>query len=472
MKYLDHEFKYLMDKKYYDLIKDCIGKQKILNDYQFDLITRDRGLADYYFKFRVGNSKRYSDAEVNYLIDNREYELLKPVFSGGWLLNDYLLNKISKDASLLKMYFDRRAKEANGSREIGMEGYTEDEFNFLLDKKYYRLIKAYISAGWGALSDYRFKKITENPYLIKYYFRVRNRQIKDGGDLEKIEREFLINNPGYFKLFDKDGLLWQLNDINVKDNEHLVNVIIDLYGDDLDKDEFYKLITYWDNSDYVRRVYREHPDWFDNMGIRSMLVAKGILDRSEVDTVFRFKISLREIAQYFKNVYNSGIIEDILMNGSEYICRTGGGDQNEIYNKFVDSDNRNRIDGMNRGKFYTWLRMMYNVNFSDFIKGVIGESVYEDCHRIAYNELKKALSYYGDVVELNQNGAVIVIDLSKFKLSYDLLYRCGNDDLECHFKTSIFGGAIKKPELNISVVDKDKFNRILASKLDEMEASS
>jgi hypothetical protein len=60
-----------------------------------------------------------------------------------------------------------------------------------------------------------------------------------------------------------------------------------------------------------------------------------------------------------------------------------------------------------------------------------------------------------------------MVDISKFDLSNAAQF-CGDDDLECFFNVSFGRGTIEKPYLDIDIIDRDVFNKVLADKLAEL----
>jgi hypothetical protein len=327
---------------------------------------------------------------------------------------------------------------------------------------YYDLLKQYVSNGskmrWG-----QFEKIMGKRDLVKSYFRGRS------GGLEYepfsgYEIDFLIANPEYFKIIGKKGLYYTMRNLYDDRDEKekgsiIANEYVKLYRYDMDEDDVTWLWRIPGLDDFYRGLYHSKPELFKSDYVKANLVRLGIMDRSDANLVFELIIDQSEIIEFF-NTRDHASVSDIL-GGGEWICDDGGIKVYEAY-EHASSDNKYFIDR------YTGVGDDLLINI---IRDSIRESVYDNCLELGYRAIKDGLSYYGEVKSFGPNGAKVLVDISKFKLNPSSRY-CQDGNLKCIFYQSFYNGYIKKPRLELNVVDWDKFNRILASKLDEMEASS
>ena len=343
---------------------------------------------------------------------------------------------------------------------------------------YYDLLKQYVSNGskmrWG-----QFEKIMGKRDLVKSYFRGRSGGL-EYAPFSGYEIEFLIANPEYFKIIGKEGLYFTMRNLyEDRDEEEKAGIIaneyIKLYRDVMDNDDVAWLWRIPGLDDFYRGLYYSKPELFKSDYVKANLVRLGIMDRSEANLVFELIIDQSKIIEFF-NTRDHGSITDILMYGGEKLCKNGFVDWRSAnmdgYDK-ANSDNKStihRIIGVGDYIYYT--RMIGGGNeIIDIILDSIRESVYGNCLELGYKAIKDGLSHYGEVKSFGPNGAKVLVDISKFKLNPSSRY-CQAGDLKCIFYQSFYNGYIKKPRMGLNVVDWDKFNRILASKLDEMEASS
>jgi hypothetical protein len=345
---------------------------------------------------------------------------------------------------------------------------------------YYTLLKQYIATGLS-LTGYQLSKISRDRSLLNSYFRARGRYLEQTRNLLKpYEIGFLIENPDYFAKFSKSDLMrvfYNAEKIYIKG---LAKNIIRIYGSELTIYERDKIIERSNDGDIIGLLYKINPEYYETDYWKVRLIHFGILDRSVLDTVVKVSFSFKELPGLL-NIDRS-VISDILKNNAKKYCSGVSGisyypqmtleydvyedNKKKIIEVFLKRYPDMELSDVDRNVL---MSIFYDIKFKDVLEAMRNsfvKSIPENCAEMLYNTLRDSLSYYGEVKSLNSDGAVLVVDISKFDIA-GIKFKCGHYNLECFFKESI-GITIQEPIIHLPEIDEDKFNKSLSIKLDEL----
>jgi hypothetical protein len=351
--------------------------------------------------------------------------------------------------------------------------------------KYYDLIQQYVKTG-SAIPVNQFNIIKGNKNLLKDYFRTRNNLVKKRKtSLVSYELGFINENLNYMSMFNKETLIWhfRLNILSGEAYNIFAKNIINLYGSEFNDNDIRDIIERSYNADVIGMLYKIMPEYFSSVYWKLKLIRLGVLDSSILDTVIEVKIPLNKMVNF---VYaDNYVISDILTYNAKNYC-TGFMNRQSNWRVFanmldyyVNSDNILKIRKLFSKRYYKMgvddvarnalASVFYDEKMKDVKDAILyshGNSTPENCPKMAYKALYDALSTYGEVKSLNENGAVVIVDVSKLDI-VDAGSYCNSSDLECFFKSSI-GNTIASPGIGSAKIDENKFNELLSDKLDEL----
>jgi hypothetical protein len=254
------------------------------------------------------------------------------------------------------------------------------------------------------------------------------------------------------------------------------------------------------SKEKIVELYELRPELFLTRREKNVLFKLGIIKRNKEDGKFTYTVSSDEIKDMFRNgdEWRRGFFEQILMgdtyefwNNSEYA------DWKSALTYATNQANLSRIKEMIQ-------KSIPDANFDDLYDNIIealedlednndsaddiirmirwsvNQAESDDYGGYLYGKLKDALSEYGRILELNDTGVVIEIDLydliSQYNISDEILdetYEACGDDIKCVFEELLGHNDIEKPSYEPSEyyspdMDNGYYNEILNERLDEI----
>jgi len=324
-------------------------------------------------------------------------------------------------------------------------------------------------------------------------------------EVKRFNEKYTINKSHLTAAIgNRDGIVYQMKGPkNSKPQEKFFPYIIDL----LLKDENIKGFGFEYNSnddfslgdlpeDKIKEIYSQKPILFDNRKGKRILQKIGVLpNRSTEDMVFELQIDPAYISRYVDGDWTvrkykdssgrqreTGMFETLLSGDYWDLFEGNGGDwESAMY--YIDEENTkiiwdlirsitnpDEIEGMSLNDVINEFDKNYEIRNS---LGNAISSAESDSYYIYYKKaLQNALEEYGEVTKLNDEGAIIIIDLQKVIENHGIneddldsyFERCG-DRYECVFD-EVMGDYYDKPDFSIDErwtpdVNEDYFNEIL-----------
>lgn len=269
-------------------------------------------------------------------------------------------------------------------------------------------------------------------------------------------------------------------------NNYLINSI----GSEYDSKNDFKLIDLPDDN-FVE-LYKERPELFKERAVKKKLAELGLIERKILGKHI-LKIGPDDVRNYLKGGWkvgkNSDVFEVILSGNMWELWQSElfDGDWESALKYYVNDENKNKIIEMVKSK----AGQEYDENmdlesliddWSDEIKNAIRQAVSdseENAHyEYLYKQLRKALSEYGNVIKMNDEGVQIEIDLDNLlsDLDDDVLdeyeENCG-DNVLCLFQEAVHYETIDIPTFYVDEryspsIDEKVFNETLSYHLDEI----
>ena len=345
-----------------------------------------------------------------------------------------------------------------------------------------------------------------NPYNTIYSLR----------ETKRINEQYTINKSHLTAAVGSgDGIIYQMKGPkNSKPKEEFYPYIIDLiinkenikgFGSEYDSASDFK-ITDLPETD-IKKIYDSRPELFNTRQLKRQLVKMGILDSSqyqEVDMIFDLEIEPAYVGRYVdgdwtvrqwkdKNGYTRKIsfIETIL-SGDIWELLDGYHDDwkgaLEYYTNEENSQTIRELIQQKAGNNYDpeeSLESLIDEYDNDYeIRNSLG-SAYSDSANSSYydyvmKELRNTLEEYGDVIQLNDEGLKIRIDLNKVINDMELdeeevdelMERC-DESASCVFDEMLNESLIDKPRFRIDDrwqpnIDDEDFNSYLNDRLSEI----
>lgn len=242
------------------------------------------------------------------------------------------------------------------------------------------------------------------------------------------------------------------------------------------------------SNDQLIKLYNKYPEAFNSYKSQKILFDRGIIKEITAKSKILLSIKVDEIINYVAVSVNlrKDIIEVILENPED------------LYTPYYDSWKYNveYIDAKNKKTILEYISEKHpDIDMSsndlkeiiednkDELDNIIrsinlagSDSESNDHANYCYNQLKKALSHWGNVEELDDNGAKIEVDLDQILENVDEYYlndalqRCEGDQ-ECAFHELISQGDLDLPRFYLDnrytpSITKEDFNAYLVDALD------
>ena len=284
--------------------------------------------------------------------------------------------------------------------------------------------------------------------------------------------------------------------------------LIQGFGSEYASQQDFKISDLPDNL--IKDLYNNRPELFKSRSSQKKLISMGLIEPINVNNKIKVNIYVDRIGEYVDGDYRVGTKKRKLANGSIQTENIGffesilSGDAWRIYQVdevYVDWESALKYDvnSKNEDKIMEILSEMAeqkgieidpDKSLIDLIKLIdtdyliidtltnsVAISEEDSFLEYAYNGLKSALETLGYVEQLDDQGAILIVDMDKYldeldDESYDeIMDRC-DDDLDCVFNEMI-NNYIDKPEIEIDDrwtpdIDENNFNFILDDKLSDI----
>jgi len=323
-------------------------------------------------------------------------------------------------------------------------------------------------------------------------------------EVKRFNEKYTINKSHLTAAIgNRDGIVYQMKGPkNSKPQEKFFPYIIDLllksenikgFGSEYNSNDDFSLGDL--PEDKIKEIYSQKPILFDNRKGKRILQKIGVLpNRSTEKMVFDLQIDPSYISRYVDGDWTvrkykdangrqreTGMFETLL-SGDYWDLFEGHGDwESAIY--YIDEENTkiiwDLIGGITNPDEIEGMSLNDVINEFDNnheIRSALGNalsSAESDSYYIYYKKaLQSALEDYGEVTKLNDEGAIIIIDLQKVIENHgvneddldDYFERC-EDRYECVFD-ELMGDYYDKPDFSIDErwtpdVNEDYFNEIL-----------
>lgn len=334
-------------------------------------------------------------------------------------------------------------------------------------------------------------------------------------ETKRINEQYTINKSHLTAAVgNSDGIIYQMKGAkNSKPKEEFHPYIVDLiindetiqgFGSEYQSENDFKITDL--SQDDIRKVYESRPELFDTRKLKRKLIELGILDPSEyeeIDMIFNLKISADDVGDYvngdwtvrsYKNENGNRIkvsFIETLLSGDIFDLIDGYHDDwNGALEFYINDENSNTIREIIKqraGDDYDpeeSLENLINEYDDDYeIRSSLGSAFSDSANSSYYNyamkELRSALEEYGDVTQLNDEGAEIRIDLRTVidnmglgGEEVDEIFEGCDDSAECAF-IEMMGEYYDKPKFRLDDrwspdIDDDDFNSTLSDRLSEI----
>ena len=323
-------------------------------------------------------------------------------------------------------------------------------------------------------------------------------------EVKRFNEKYTINKSHLTAAIgNRDGIVYQMKGPkNSKPQEKYYPYIIDLllknedikgFGSEYNSSDDFSLGDL--PEDKIKEIYSQKPILFNNRKGKRILQKIGVLpNRSTESMVFDLQIEPAYISRYVDgdwtvrkwkdsrgNQQSAGMFETLLSGDYWDLFDNGGDWENGLY--YVDDENTKiiwdllksitnpeEIEGMSLNNVIREFDGGYEIRHAigNAISAAENDSYYEYYRKT----LKNALEDYGEVTQLNDEGAIIRINLQSVIDNHgvneddldDYFERC-DDKYECVFD-ELMGNYYDKPDFRIDDrwtpdVNEDYFNEIL-----------
>jgi hypothetical protein len=323
-------------------------------------------------------------------------------------------------------------------------------------------------------------------------------------NFKKIENDHTLNRSYLTASIDGDGDLLQLKGVkNSKPPKEFHSLILPLLYFKEDGEYLINGFGYEYNSandfkisdlteDEIKKLYTDRPEIFKGRQEKKLLRSLGLIEANKYSEKFTLKIPPTKLDYYVTGEY-SNILTDVI-NGDTYQYWDNA--QHVEWKYAAD----NELNDQNRTKIIELLKqttpdLPEDIKISDLldefdeddeiknrIRWSVNDAEADDYQNYLYKNVVSAFEEYGKIISLNDEGAVIEVDLESLIQSNkiddedldEIAERCeGDNHVECLFDELLGDGHIEKPRLDIDDrwypdADRDNFNEILNDRLHEI----
>lgn len=334
---------------------------------------------------------------------------------------------------------------------------------------------------------------------------------------QRINKDFTLNKSYLTAAVgENNGVIYQLKGPkNSKPDEKYHPYIVDLilndehiqgFGSEYASDKDFK-ITDLSNEEIIE-IYSKKPQLFNTFKLKSFLTNElGFEGIDFPDMVFEWKISPHEIHYHIdgdwvtttrkrKTPAGGEVTDNVwfteqVLSGDVWELYDDDGDWKLSLEYYVNDENANKIREIIKSRIgddYDPEETLENLideydddyDIRNAINGAHSDTASSEFYDYVISELKSSLREYGEVLRLDDEGAVIKIDLNTVIDEWEVdetdldeaFENCG-DDPACVFG-ELMGEYYEKPGFSLddrwyASIDEDEFNSILEDRLAEIE---
>jgi hypothetical protein len=334
---------------------------------------------------------------------------------------------------------------------------------------------------------------------------------------QRINKDFTLNKSYLTAAVGEDnGVIYQLKGPkNSKPDEKYHPYIVDLilnddhiqgFGSEYASDKDFKITDL--SKEEIIEIYSKKPGLFNTFKLKSFLKNELGIEGIELpNMVFELKISPDEMHYYIDGDWVSSRRKRKTPAGNEvtdnvwFIEQVLSGDIWEFYGDsgewkssleyHVNEENANRIREIIKsrsGDDYDPEETLENLieeydgdyDIRNAITGAYSDTASSEFYNYVIRELQSTLEEYGEVLRLNDEGAVIKIDLNTVidkmgvnETEVDEAFENCGDDSACVFE-QLLGNYYDKPRFSLDErwypsIDDDDFNSMLEDRLGDIE---
>ena len=337
--------------------------------------------------------------------------------------------------------------------------------------------------------------------------------------------KYTINKSHLTAAVGNDGVLYQLKGPkNSKPKEEYNELILPIFyilGGGGEKEDYiikgfgseyasnmdFKLTDLPDNT--IKSLFRDRPDLFNTRSLKRKLIDMGVIEAPEIDWFVEVEIDADRLDNYVNGDWTVRRSKRKTPSGSEYTVSIGmfetilSGDMWDLWdNNDADwkGDLEYEVNQENEKKIKNMLVDMaekegieWNGDLSlkdaieeydgdDEIKNAISSAVNDsessEYQNYLWKTLKDCLEEYGEVLQMDDSGVKLRVDVSNFIDSVgedyldEYMENC-NDDIKCLFEELVGQGDIDRPRFSVDdrwypSIDTNEFNEILSDRLSEI----
>jgi hypothetical protein len=335
--------------------------------------------------------------------------------------------------------------------------------------------------------------------------------------------KFTLNKSHLTASIGNDGILYQLKGPkNSKPQEEFHQYILPLFfvlGGGGEEEDY--LIQgfgseYASNLDFkitdlpddtIKELYAQRPELFESYSLRSKLKEMGLIEMPGLQS-FVLSIDAHGIDRYvdgdwvfskrkwtdaqgFKRESKSYFFETLLTDAWSIWERYDNSDWKSTINYYLNKENEERIrsylislaENPSEYESYSTEELVEELdddyNVRNALSSAVNDAEADDYIDSLRKHLESRLEEYGTVLELNDNGAKIEINLQSFvdqhvddESLFELLEDCGETNSECIFDEVIGAWGFEKPRWNFDDryspdVDERYFNEVLVDRMSD-----
>ncbi len=241
----------------------------------------------------------------------------------------------------------------------------------------------------------------------------------------------------------------------------------------------------------VKKLYQDRPELFKGRQEYKLLRNIGLVEPLKYG-VFILDIDTKDAEDYVRGDYAS-IVGDVLIGDTwQYWDNAQYADWKYAIENEISEENANKIlellkeKNSNLPEDESLVNLVDEFDEDDEIKNRIRWSINDaeaqDYESYLYDNVKKAFEEYGKIVNMDDSGIRIEIDIEELISNNnisdedmdEITERCGDDsDVECIFNELLGDGYIEKPRLDVDErwypsINVNNFNEILNDRLNEI----
>lgn len=347
-------------------------------------------------------------------------------------------------------------------------------------------------------------------------YSLREQRMLPGG-------KFTLNKSHLTASIGRDGTLYQLKGPkNSKPQEEYHKYILPLFfvlggegeeddylirgfGSEYASDRDFKITDLPDET--IKQIYEQRPELFSSISLRSKLYEMGLLEKPTFGS-FTLKISPGYISDYvdgdwvigtrrwidsqgFNREKRNYFFEALLTDPWDIVDRYDSSDWSGALSYYVDDRNEKKIreyllslsENPTEDQSKDTEQLIEDLDGDYEVRNAISsaqnDAESDDYINALQEHLKSRLEDYGDVINLNDEGAEIMVDLDSFidrhsdlETIFEISENCGEKNYECIFDEIVGSYNFDKPSWNfddryIPDVDRISFNDILSDRLSD-----